>query len=97
MRTKNELVNLTKDYYSNLDKTSNLQQAIDIINDLLESSAKGGFRLVVIDIKDLISTYLINISLNDFRRLSVYYRLQDFTVKYKASTNTAEMSISWIQ
>ena len=42
------------------------------------------------------SKTLTDISLNDLRRLSVYYRLQGSTVNYKGLTGNAELSISWI-
>lgn len=96
MCSKTELIELTKDYFNNLDKTSILQQAIDVINNSLKSSAKDGFRVIVVDLEELSSKYLLDIHLNDFRRLSVYYRLQRFTVNYKGLSNNAELSISWI-
>lgn len=96
MCSKTELIELTKDYFNNLDKTSILQQAIDVINNSLKSSAKDGFRVIVVDLEELSSKYLLDIHLNDFRRLSVYYRLQRFTVNYKGLSSNAELSISWI-
>lgn len=97
MYTETDLVNFTKEFYNNLDKTSNLQQAIDVIDNLLASSAKKGFRVISVGMNGLRSQYLIDINLDDFRRLSVYYRLKGLTVHYKGISDNAELTLSWIE